>query len=117
MDQHNRSGGLQIVIIGAGIGGLSCAIACRQANPPIGVTVVEKAPELLGLGAGIHVPPNACRIITYLGLNEKLRQAGAYEVEDFTLRRYKTGDILAEKPLNRGLDGGRCRKTFGSEWL
>lgn len=81
------------------------------------VTVVERAPNLLGVGAGIHIPPNACRVVTHLGLNEKLRKAGAFEVEDFTLRRYQTGDILVEKPLNSGTDGGRCRETFGSEWL
>ena len=72
---------------------------------------------MLGIGAGIHIPPNASRIVKYLGLTEKLRQAGAFEVEDFKLRRYKTGDILVEKPLNKGPNGGRCRQTFGSEWL
>lgn len=81
------------------------------------VTVVERAPELLGIGAGIHIPPNACRVVTHLGLNEKLRQAGAFEVQEFTLRRYQDGKVLIEKPLNSGSAGGRCRQTFGSEWL
>jgi salicylate hydroxylase len=117
MVEHPQPNSLHVVVVGAGIGGLSCAIACRQAKPPIEVTVVERAPELLGIGAGIHIPPNACRIVTHLGLNEKLRHANAYEVEDFTLRRYENGDVLAKKPLNKGSDGGRCRQTFGSEWL
>ena len=79
--------------------------------------MVERTPELLSVGAGIHIPPNACRIVTHLGLNERLRLAGAFEVQDFTLRRYQTGEVLVEKPLNSGPSGGRCRQTFGSEWL
>lgn len=108
---------LRVVIIGAGIGGLSCAIACRRASPPIKVTVIERAPELLSIGAGIHIPPNACRIATHLGLNEKLRRAGAYEMDKFTLMRYNNGEVLVNRPLNAGSGGGWCREEYGSEWL
>lgn len=36
---------MKVVIIGAGIGGLICAIACRQEN--LEVTVLERASELI----------------------------------------------------------------------
>ncbi|KIW98777.1 uncharacterized protein Z519_00440 [Cladophialophora bantiana CBS 173.52] len=103
---------LQVVVVGAGIGGLACAIACRRANPPLAVTVVERAPEILTIGAGIHIPPNACRIVTHLGLLEELKQAKAYSVEGFTLRRYKDGSVIVEKPM-----GERMEREYGAKWL
>ena len=103
---------LHVVVVGAGIGGLSCAIACRRANPPLAVTVVERAPEILTIGAGIHIPPNACRVMDEFGLREKLKQAGAYSVDGFTLKRYKTGEDIVEKPL-----GKRMETEYGSQWL
>lgn len=103
---------LHIVIIGAGLGGLTTAIACRRANPPLDVTVVERSPEILSIGAGIHIPPNACRILTEFGLLEKLKKAGGYEVEDFTLRRYADGQVLAAKPLKEIV-----QREHGAEWM
>ncbi|KIW09876.1 hypothetical protein PV08_11977 [Exophiala spinifera] len=113
--EHKRDqspSGLHVVIVGAGIGGLACAIACRRAGPPLSVTVVERAPEILTIGAGIHIPPNACRVVASLGLLDKLKQAGGYQVQGFTLRRYKNGNILVEKPM-----GPRMKTEYGAEWL
>jgi salicylate hydroxylase len=76
------------------------------------VTVIERAPEILSLGAGIHIPPNACRELTRFGLLDKLKQAGGYQVENFTLRRYEDGRILVEKPLR-----ARMQKEYGAEWM
>lgn len=104
--------GIHVAVVGAGIGGLTCALACRRANPPLRVTVFEKAPEILTIGAGIHIPPNACRELSRFGLLEKLKEANGYEVEDFTLRRYQDGKILAEKPLK-----GRTMREYGAEWM
>lgn len=103
---------LDVVIIGAGIGGLTAAIACRRANPPLNVTVLEKCPEILTIGAGIHIPPNACRILSEFGLLDKLKQAGGYEVDRFVLSRYEDGRTLASKPLRE-----RVRREYGSEWM
>lgn len=103
---------LDVVIVGAGIGGLTTAIACRRADPPLNVTVLEKCPEISSIGAGIHIPPNACRILTSFGLLDKLKQAGGYEVENFTLRRYADGEVLASKPLE-----GRVEAEYGAQWL
>ena len=100
------------MVVGGGLGGLSCAIACGRAKPPIAVTIVERAPEILAIGAGIHIPPNACRVMNHFGLVPKLKQAGGYLVQDFTLRRYQNGEVLAEKPL-----GERMEREYGAEWM
>ena len=104
--------GLHVAIVGAGIGGLTCAIACRRANPPLQVTVLERAPTILTIGAGIHIPPNSCRVLTKFGLLDKLKQAGGYQLVNFTLRRYENGQILVEKPLKN-----RVETEYGAEWM
>jgi len=48
----------------------------------------------------------------HFGLVEKLKEAGAYPVQDFTLRRYKDGRVIVEKPL-----GERVNREYGAEWL
>jgi salicylate hydroxylase len=103
---------LHVAIVGAGIGGLACAIACRRQSPPIDVTLIERAPEILTIGAGIHIPPNACRVVTYLGVLDKLRAAGGYFLQGFTLRRYSTGAELATKPM-----GERMVREYGAGWM
>ena len=100
------------MIVGAGLGGLTCAIACRRANPALRVTVLERTPEILTVGAGIHIPPNACRILTKFGLLAKLKGAGAYQQDFFRLRRYSTGEAIANKPLKT-----RTTEVYGAEWM
>jgi 2-polyprenyl-6-methoxyphenol hydroxylase-like FAD-dependent oxidoreductase len=41
------------------------------------VTVLEQAPELRALGAGITLAPNAVRALEWLGLGQALRECGA----------------------------------------
>jgi salicylate hydroxylase len=61
---------------------------------------------------GIHIPPNAARILSHLGVREKLFAAGGYEVKDFTLRRYQDGRVIVKKPLK-----GRVKQEYGAEWM
>jgi 2-polyprenyl-6-methoxyphenol hydroxylase-like FAD-dependent oxidoreductase len=57
---------MRVVIVGGGIGGLAAALAlAREGFEP---AVYEQAPELLEVGAGIAVWPNAFRVLERLGL-------------------------------------------------
>lgn len=62
-----------IVIIGAGIGGLTTALAFAAKGHE--VDIVEQAPALSEVGAGLQVSPNASRILIALGLGQALRDA------------------------------------------
>src|SRR5258707_2760346 len=62
-----------VLIAGAGIGGLTAALALGRRG--IGVTVLEQAEKLEEAGAGIQLAPNATRVLVALGLAERLEAA------------------------------------------
>jgi salicylate hydroxylase len=68
---------LRTAVIGAGIGGLTAALALRQAG--FGVDVYEQAPELTEVGGGINLAPNATRILRQLGLAAGLDREGVHQ--------------------------------------
>jgi 2-polyprenyl-6-methoxyphenol hydroxylase-like FAD-dependent oxidoreductase len=64
---------MTVIIAGAGIGGLTAAIASRHAG--FEVDVFERAPEFLEVGAGISLWPNAVKVLDQLGVGACLRTA------------------------------------------
>ena len=59
------------LIAGAGIGGLATAIALSRAG--FNVTVYERTNELGEYGAGLQLTPNATRILSQLGMLDRVR--------------------------------------------
>jgi salicylate hydroxylase len=60
---------LSIIVVGAGIAGLSTTIALRDQGHK--VTLLEKSSFLQEAGAAIHVSPNCTRLLRRLGLDTK----------------------------------------------
>ncbi|KEY79094.1 monooxygenase [Aspergillus fumigatus] len=86
---------LHIIIAGAGLGGLAAAVSCALAGHT--VEVVEQAKELVEVGAGLQITPNASRLFEYWQLPNSVWQAAA-EPTALTVHRY-TGPILANEPV------------------
>jgi salicylate hydroxylase len=61
-----------VIVAGAGIAGLTTAIALSRAG--LRATVIEQATRLEEAGAGIQLSPNATNVLIQLGLGERLRQ-------------------------------------------
>lgn len=89
-----------IVIAGAGIGGLAAALALHAKG--IDAVVLEAAPELAPLGVGINIQPAAIGILTELGLGETLAATGIRTREHRYLDH--KGATLWTEP--RGVDAG-----------
>jgi salicylate hydroxylase len=59
-----------VIVAGAGIAGLTAALALARAG--LRVSVLEQAARLEETGAGIQLSPNATRVLIALGLRERL---------------------------------------------
>ena len=90
----------EILIAGAGIGGLCAAINLHGAG--LQVRVYEAVPELSPLGVGINLLPHAVRELDEMGLREELESAGVVcrELAYYT----KRGERIWSEP--RGLLAG-----------
>jgi len=62
------------IIVGGGIGGLVTALKLHRTG--VSVKVFESVENIQALGVGINLLPHAVRVLTDLGLNEKLEQIG-----------------------------------------
>ncbi len=85
-----------VLIAGAGIGGLTAAIALARRG--IAVTLAEKRTGFGETGAGIQITPNAGRVLDALDLGLPLRRA-AVRSERLLVRRWRDGTRLAEMPM------------------
>ncbi len=97
-----------VTIVGAGIGGLTAALALARRG--LSVTVLERAPALDEVGAGIQLSPNASRILIGLGLGEALA-ARAVVPEAMAVRSAATGGTLATAEL-----GAAVASQYGAPW-
>jgi 2-polyprenyl-6-methoxyphenol hydroxylase-like FAD-dependent oxidoreductase len=70
---------MKINIIGGGIGGLTAALCFHEAG--FEVKVFESVKEIRPLGVGINILPHCVRVLTNLGLQEKIAQS-AIETSD-----------------------------------
>src|SRR5262245_63960854 len=77
-----------VIVVGAGIGGLTCALALLLRG--IEVEVYEQAPELREIGAGVQISANGTRVLHALGLERGLAD-WAVRPHAKEIRHWKSG--------------------------
>lgn len=87
----------KVLIVGGGIAGLASGLALARANAS--VQILERAPELTEVGAGVQLGPNVTRILNAWGLSPAIEKVAAYPVSLKT-RSATSGDVLASLPLS-----------------
>ncbi len=87
---------MKAIVIGAGIGGLTAAIALEQRA--IEVEIYERTAEVQAVGAGITLWANAIAVFKALGMRDALLNLGTYEGQGSV--RSSTGAILTAAKMN-----------------
>lgn len=80
---------MRVLIAGAGIGGLTAALALLRSG--IDVDVYEQAPELKEVGAGVQLAANGTRVLYALGVGDELK-ALSCEAQGKEIRHWQTGE-------------------------
>ncbi|MET0507593.1 MAG: flavin-dependent oxidoreductase [Burkholderiaceae bacterium] len=86
-----------VLVIGAGIGGLTLALMLDRAGIPC--RLFDAAPELKPLGVGINLLPHAMRELAALGLEPALVAEGIETREAAYFNRF--GQLIHTEPLGR----------------
>lgn len=90
--------GRNITVIGAGIGGLAAALALRAQGAD--VTVLEQAPGISEVGAGLQISPNGAAVLRALGLESGLA-AQAVAARAVVLKDYRRAGAVLRLDLDR----------------
>jgi salicylate hydroxylase len=102
-------GDRHIAVVGAGIGGLTLAIALRRLG--IAVDVYEQTAELREVGAAVALSANGTRFLEQFGLIRPLAEHGA-EVEALIWRDGRSGTLVGKHAV-----GAAYRQRFGAPYL
>jgi salicylate hydroxylase len=99
---------MKVLIVGGGIGGIATALCLRRQG--IACELVEQAPALTEIGAGIQISANAVRILERLGLGPGLREIAVYpQAHEF--RSWDDGAAILRTPL-----GQAAEAAFGAPY-
>src|SRR5688500_14100633 len=88
---------MDVVIIGAGIGGLTLGLMLHRAGIPC--RIFESASELKAVGVGINILPHGSRELCELGLEEALASVGVITREFHFYNRF--GQFIHSEPAGR----------------
>ena len=92
-----------VIVAGGGIGGLATALALVRQG--FSVKVLEQAPEIGEIGAGIQLGPNAFHAFDALGVGEKARGRAVYTdcmvmhdaIDEYQVGKIPTGEAFRQR--------------------
>jgi 2-polyprenyl-6-methoxyphenol hydroxylase-like FAD-dependent oxidoreductase len=86
-----------IIIVGAGVGGLTLGLALHAAGIPC--RIFESAAEIRPIGVGINLLPHATKELAALGLEKALAQVAIATTDATFFNRF--GQLIYREPLGR----------------
>ncbi len=101
---------MKVLLVGAGIGGLSAAVALQRRG--IEVTIFERTTELKEIGAGIAIAANAMKALDSLSLADAVRHIGA-EPQFYEIRSWR-GEVLSRVSVSEQSEKARATSSPAS---
>src|ERR1700694_3649873 len=86
-----------IIIVGAGIGGLTLGLTLHAAGIPC--RIFESVPEIRAVGVGINLLPHATKELATLGLEQALAKVSISTADATFFNRF--GQLIYQEPLGR----------------
>jgi salicylate hydroxylase len=99
----------KVIIIGAGIGGLTAAVALRQRG--FEVALFERSTRLEEVGAGVQIGPNGVKVLRALGLEDELMR-NAFEPLSIMSISWDEGRLRFRQPLK-----AVARDKYGAPYM
>lgn len=87
---------MKAIVIGAGIGGLSAAVALKQSG--IDCDVYEAVKEIKPVGAAISVWPNGVKCMAHLGMGDIMETFGG-PLRRMAYRDFRSGENMTQFSL------------------
>ena len=105
---NDKRSELPVLVAGGGIGGLAAALALVRHG--FAVKVLEQAPEIGEIGAGIQLGPNAFHAFDALGIGDKARSRAVF-TDEMVMHDAIDGSLVGRIPT-----GEAFRKRFGNPY-
>jgi 2-polyprenyl-6-methoxyphenol hydroxylase-like FAD-dependent oxidoreductase len=86
-----------VIIVGAGVGGLTLGLALHQAG--IACRIYESVPDIRAIGVGINLLPHATKELAALGLEDALAKVAIQTTDATFFNRF--GQLIYQEPLGR----------------
>lgn len=99
---------MKVIIVGAGIAGLSLAVALAKSKHH--VIILEAAPALAELGAGVQMTPQAIKYLYQWGLKEDI-MASSIVPDEMLVRDFASGEVLNAIPT------GQMEQQYGAPYI
>src|ERR1700743_3937665 len=87
----------EVIIIGAGVGGLTLGLSLHKAGIPC--RIYESVPEVRAVGVGINLLPHATKELAALGLEAALAKVAIATKDSTFFNRF--GQLIYQEPLGR----------------
>ena len=106
---------LDIIIIGAGVAGLSAAIAIKTSIPKANISIHEIRSQPSSIGGAVNLTPNALRYLSALGALDRLQKVSC-PVKKIDVVSHRTGSYLGrvnfDIPRGDGFQALRVKRSF-----